>query len=89
MNLETSTIEKSEDKPYLGSIPQQNELDVKESFSVQILKEKEGKKRIAVKLIEEGWSKNGYYYSPQVAESIADHIKTRPQMYMDHSFYPF
>ncbi|MEC8945388.1 MAG: hypothetical protein VYD72_03250 [Chloroflexota bacterium] len=86
MNLETSTIEKSEDKPYLGSIPQQNELDVKESFSVQILKEKEGKKRIAVKLIEEGWSKNGYYYSPDVAESIADHIKTRPQMYMDHSF---
>lgn len=59
---------------------------VKETLEVRAIENKKsGKKSLAVKLIDKGWSKNGYYYSDQVAESIADHIEKRPQMYMDHS----
>jgi len=71
--------------PQLGSITQDYK-EIKETLSVRAIEDsKDGKKKMAVKLIEEGWSKNGYYYSKEVAESIADHIKGRPQMYMDHS----
>ena len=43
-------------------------------------------KRMEVKLIAEGWSKNGYYYSKEVAESVATLINSqgRRKMYIDH-----
>jgi len=65
-------------------------VNIHESLSVRVYedsKKKDGKKRMVVKLIQPGESKNGYYYSPEVAESVADHILQRPQMYMDHSMF--
>jgi hypothetical protein len=63
-----------------------NQIQVTESLEVRALESEKGKnKRMAVKLITEGWSKNGYYYSKDVAESVADLITNRPQMYMDHA----
>jgi len=63
-----------------------NEIQVTENLEVRALEAEKGKnKKMAVKLIREGWSKNGYYYSKDVAESVADHITKRPQMYMDHA----
>jgi hypothetical protein len=63
-----------------------NETQVTENLEVRALEAEKGKnKKMAVKLIREGWSKNGYYYSKDVAESVADHITKRPQMYMDHA----
>lgn len=49
-------------------------------------KKKKGIKRMEVKLIAEGWSKNGYYYSKEVAESVAHLINSqgRRKMYIDH-----
>lgn len=49
---------------------------------------KKGKevKRMEVKLLAEGWSKNGYYYSKEVAESLSRIINSqgRRKMYIDH-----
>ncbi len=80
----------NENIPNLGQTqPNVNILEsdhnVKENLEVRALESKGKTKRMAVKLIREGWSKNGYYYSKDVAESVADHIRTRPQMYMDHA----
>jgi len=80
----------NENIPNLGQTqPDVNILEsdhnVKENLEVRALESKGKTKRMAVKLIREGWSKNGYYYSKDVAESVADHIRTRPQMYMDHA----
>jgi len=44
-------------------------------------------KKLEVKLIQQGWSKNGFYYSKEVAESVADLIKQRRKMYMDHDMW--
>ncbi len=72
--------------PPLGSIPQPGEIDIHETLSVKVRETKDpNKKQMVVKLIETGLSKNGYYYSKDVAESVADLIQSRPQMYMDHS----
>jgi len=77
--------ENSVDEIGLGHIHPESDR-VKETLEVRAIESKtKGKKSLAVKLINKGWSKNGYYYSDNVAESIADHIKERPQMYMDHS----
>ena len=71
--------------PELGHILPTSDR-VKETLEVRAIEsKKDGKKTMAVKLIREGWSKNGYHYSKEVAESVADHIMKRPQMYMDHS----
>lgn len=79
----------NENIPNLGQIHPETNLpldqQVKETLEVRAIEAKDGKKKMAVKLINKGWSKNGYFYSDKVAESIADHIKERPQMYMDHS----
>ena len=72
--------------PPLGSIPQLGEVDIRETLSVKVRETKDpNKKEMVVKLIETGLSKNGFYYSKDVAESVADLIQERPQMYMDHS----
>jgi hypothetical protein len=87
MNNQTLAVKNESILPSLGMIPQ-DYVEIKESLAVHAMEDKEGsKKRLAVKLINEGWSKNGYYYSAKVAESIADHIKERPQMYMDHDMF--
>ena len=71
--------------PELGHILPTSDR-VQETLEVRAIEsKKDGKKTMAVKLIREGWSKNGYHYSKEVAESVADHIMKRPQMYMDHS----
>ena len=71
--------------PELGHILPTSDR-VTETLEVRAIEsKKDGKKTMAVKLIREGWSKNGYHYSKEVAESVADHIMKRPQMYMDHS----
>lgn len=53
---------------------------------VKIIENEEGVKgkQLEVTLIEAGWSKNGNYYSKQVAESVADHILESKKLYMDH-----
>jgi len=86
MNNETIAVKNTGISPPLGMIPQ-DYVEIKESLTVHAMEEEGGKKRLSVKLINEGWSKNGYYYSKDVAESIADHIKERPQMYMDHDTF--
>lgn len=63
----------------------QHNDNIVESLEIRAIESKGKKKKMAVKLIREGWSKNGYYYSKEVAESVADHIQKRPQMYMDHA----
>jgi hypothetical protein len=85
MEIQNSTVGTTGMPPQLGSIGL-DYMEIKETLSVRAIEDsKDGKQKLAVKLIEEGWSKNGYYYSKEVAESVADHIKDRPQMYMDHS----
>ncbi len=65
------------------------EVDISEELStgieISVLEDKKGKKKLLVKLITTGWSKNGYYYPPDVAESVADLITARPKMFMDHA----
>lgn len=52
---------------------------------VKIIEQEDGKgKQLEVTLIESGWSKNGNYYSKEVAESVADHILESKKLYMDH-----
>ena len=52
---------------------------------VKVLESKDGKgKRLEAILIESGWSKNGNYYSNEVAESVADHVLESKKLYMDH-----
>ena len=80
-DMNTDTVQ-----PNLGQIQPIDQIGVKETLEVRAIESKgEGKKKMAVKLIREGWSKNGYHYSKEVAESVADHIMKRPQMYMDHA----
>ena len=70
----------------LGTIFKDGEIDIHETLSVKVYEGKGSKKKqMVVKLIESGLSKNKYYYSKGVAESVADLIIERPQMYMDHS----
>jgi len=56
--------------------------------SIKVLEadDEKGVKRLEVKLIEHGWSKNGYFYSKEVAESVAHLVnnQSRRKMYMDH-----
>jgi len=63
-------------------------LEDKDDYKGKDKKEKKDKKvkRMEVKLIAEGWSKNGYYYSKEVAESVASLINSqgRRKMYIDH-----
>ena len=44
------------------------EVDISEELStgieISVLEDKKGKKKLLVKLITTGWSKNGYYYPP-------------------------
>ena len=85
MNDMNNQISVDETTPDLGHLNPPSDR-VRETLEVRAIEgKKNGKKTMAVKLITKGWSKNGYYYSDQVAESIADHITERPQMYMDHS----
>lgn len=75
----------------LGHISPVTEQNITISASVKILEaakdgEDKDKRRLVVKLIEPGLSKNRFYYSKKVAESVADLILERPQMYMDHAF---
>jgi hypothetical protein len=87
MNKQELTVPESDNDVKLGQhIP--DGVDIKESISVKVYEESgksDGKKRMVVKLIQAGESKNGYYYNNDIAESIADHVLQRPQMYMDHS----
>ena len=80
-DMNTETLQ-----PNLGHIQPVGPKTIKETLDVRAIEsKKDGTKKMAVKLIKEGWSKNGYHYSKEVAESVADHIMKRPQMYMDHS----
>jgi len=58
--------------------------------AVRFLESEEGDEKavgkLELKLIEAGKSKNNYFYSAEVAESVADFIKERPQLYMNHSW---
>ena len=86
----TTNVNPPEKPIPIGSIVKEGEADIHENTSVKVYEDKKsGKKQMVVKLIEEGLSKNGYYYSKSVAESIADFMTERPQMYMDHSMSLF
>lgn len=41
-------------------------------------------KTVRVKILEPGWSKNGNYYSPVIAEAIAAKIRESTKTYCDH-----
>jgi len=90
-----SILESHSQTPPANGNPQETDLSYKsEPGSVRMLedyddekKKKEKKvKRMEVKLLAEGWSKNGYYYSREVAESLAHLINSsgRRKMYIDH-----
>jgi hypothetical protein len=87
-NLDTVQLTQ-ENEVLLGNDIKAN-FRVIEALSIRVYEGKkynDNKKRMVVKLIEAGESKNGYFYSKEVAESISSHIKERNQMYMDHSMW--
>lgn len=56
--------------------------------SVKVIESEEGKPKILeVVLIKSGWSKNGYFYPDEVVEQIAEAIKERNKLYLDHQNY--
>ena len=56
------------------------EIPLKESHFI----DGDGRKELGVDIIVAGRSKNGNYYSPEVAESFATHIMGRNKVHMDH-----
>lgn len=56
--------------------------------SVKVVESEEGKPKILeVCLIKSGWSMNGYFYPDSVVEQIAEAIKERNKLYLDHQDY--
>jgi len=75
--------------PELGHISPIHEQTIHEDVEIKLYEGSDNdkdKKQLVMKLIQSGLSKNRYYYSKKVAESIADHILKRPQMYRDHGY---
>ena len=67
-----------------------NSVHIHESAQIRILEEEDGDgedKVLLIRLIKEGLSRNNHYFSKEVAESVADFMMDRPQMYMDHSYW--
>lgn len=75
--------------PQLGQIPIEEEIRIHEFCEVRIHEDNDGGKKLDVKLITSGLSKNRNYYSKKVAESVAGLILERPQMYLNHGGWFF
>jgi len=77
--------------PTSDKILQEVVLPPEEVFGVKIIEsddDDKDEKLLELKLIQKGWSKNGYFYSKNVAESVAKITKkqNRMKMFMNHGF---
>ena len=76
-----------------ASIPELEEIEdpnIKEglritgSNSIIEFQEEEGISKAIFRVIQPGWSSNGYYYSPQVTSQLVPFIEGKPMFFADH-----